>query len=118
MRITQRRVGMRWSTGFGRLGVLFSALLGVVLGGAEAAARVQHAVRAEDFARDGSGRAMRLGPMRGDPRGAVDAGLRAAFLAAVQRNASEHFWGLQPRGPGRWRAREDGAGFELDERGV
>ncbi|MDW8363486.1 MAG: FG-GAP repeat protein [Myxococcales bacterium] len=93
-------------------------MMGGLLGGAEAAARVQHAERTEPFPRDESRRAMRLGPMRGDPRGAVDAGLRAAFVAAVQRSASEHFWGLQPLSAVRWRAQEDGAGFELDKRGV
>ncbi|MCS6799693.1 MAG: hypothetical protein NZ898_14465, partial [Myxococcota bacterium] len=105
MLVRQPRSRLQRSAGFGGLGVLLAALLGAVLGGAEAAARVQRAERTEPFPRDESRRAMRLGPMQGDPRGAVDAALRAAFVGAVQRGASEHFWGLQPQGPGRWRAR-------------
>ncbi|MDW8364036.1 MAG: hypothetical protein RMK74_16730, partial [Myxococcales bacterium] len=66
MLVRQPRSRLQRSAGFGGLGVLLAALLGAVLGGAEAAARVQRAERTEPFPRDESRRAMRLGPMQGD----------------------------------------------------
>ncbi|MDW8362680.1 MAG: hypothetical protein RMK74_09780, partial [Myxococcales bacterium] len=48
----------------------------------------------------------------------MDEALRAAFGHAVQRAAASEAWNLSPAGAGRWVAREDGAGFVLDARGV
>ncbi|MCS6799263.1 MAG: hypothetical protein NZ898_12180 [Myxococcota bacterium] len=72
----------------------------------------------EHFAADPARRVLRLGPMQGDPRGALDPALRAAFIRAVQQSASPSLWAIRAEGPGSWSAAQDGAGVLLDARGV
>lgn len=70
------------------------------------------------FPRDPSRRALLLGTMTGEPRGAADPALVAALIEAVQAHASDAVWGWSTHDRSRWVAREDGAGFWLDEGGL